>query len=152
MHQDAAEEIPADAVPAIQDLSHHLFEERHPGEAAEGEVEARVQVRPLVEPVRRHRAIHLLDDLAEQFHLIGVRARGRLPRRDDFQPFEHGKDFQDRVARDRRDRRADVRHVHDQTFRLEDLERLANGDRADLEPPGQVVDDEPLAGLQSRTG
>ena len=66
----------------------------------------------------------------------------------DLEALHDGEDLVHRLARDRADRGAHVGDVWHQPLRLEELQGLADRDRAHLELTRQLVDHEPLARLE----
>ena len=89
-----------------------------------------------------------VDHGAKALEVGGGRPSGRGARGDDLEALEQREHLDDRLARDRRDRRADVRDADDQPFGLQQPQRFAHRDDADLEAPREVVDDQPLARRQ----
>jgi len=148
MHEDAAEEIAPDAVPSREHALRHFREHLQARQRADREMEARIHRGPLRVAPGRDRAVHVGDELRERVDLPGVCALGDEPRGDDFEPLEHCEHILNRFGRDRRHRRAGVRHGDDEALGLEHLDGFANGDGTDLEPPGEIVDHQPLAGAQ----
>ena len=90
--------------------------------------------------------VHLSHELGEHIQFDRVAPLGNETGGDRAQAFEQREDVEDRLAGHRRDRGADVRDVGDEPFGLEQLQRLANRDDADLEPACEVIDHQPLAG------
>ena len=120
--------------------------------SADREVEAGVDARPsaAARPASSARSISATSP-ARCVESVAV-ARSAAARGDDLEPFEQREDLDDRLARDRRDRGADVRDAHDQPLRLEQPQRLAHRDDADLELPREVVDDQARARAPARRG
>ena len=143
--QHVAEEVAAHLIPAVEGLHRHLQQHRQAGHRRDGDVELRVEVAPHFEAVALHDGVHLAHQAIEIVEVAGRRPLGRHARGDDLQALHDREDVENRVARQRRDGRADVRHAFDQALRLQQLERLAHRNGADIEALREVLDDQPLA-------
>jgi hypothetical protein len=148
MHQDTAKKIPANPIPVREHPLRHLLQHRQARQRRHGKVELPVHLGPLRGPLRRQGTVHAVDELCEPTQLLRIRPLSHQARSDDFQPLEHGEDVLNRLRRNRGNRRACVRDDDHEALGLEHLDRLADRNRADVQPPREIVDDHPLAGVQ----
>ena len=146
--EHALEVEAAQAIPAIERLRGEVLHHVEAGQLADRQVEAAVQRRPLLAIVGRERGLHRVDLAAEQREVGGASPFGDEARRRHLEAFEDDEHVDDRIARHRRHRGADVRHDLDERFGLQQLQRLAHRDDRDVEAPRQVVDDQTLTRLQ----
>ena len=96
------------------------------------------------EPASSARSISATQ-AGERLEIGGGGALGGDARGDDLQAFEQREDLDDRGARDGRDGGADVRDAQHEPLGLEQPQRFAHGNDADLELPREIVDDQTRA-------
>ena len=140
--QDVTEIVSAHAIPVVDRALHHVVHDGHVGEAADAKMKARVDFRPVQRRTRVERAVHFGDTCRERFEVGRRCSLGRNPRRHELETFEEGEHFDNRRAGNRGDGGTDVGDTQYQPLGLQQPERLAHGDDADLELTRQVVDDE----------
>jgi hypothetical protein len=96
VHENAAEEIAAHAVPPREHAPGHLAEHRQPGQRADREMKPRVHGRPLRVAPGRDGSIHLRDEPLERLDLPRDGALGDDARRNHLEAFEDGEHVLDR--------------------------------------------------------
>src|SRR5205823_2949326 len=142
--EHAAEVEATDTAPPREYALGHLAQHRQTRQRADQQMELGIEAGPLRVPLRFDGFVHVVDQVPERIQLARVPSLRDEPRGDDLEALEHGENVLNRLARNRSDGGASVRNGHDEALRLEDLNRFAHRNDADLEAPCEIVDDQPL--------
>ena len=116
--------------------------------AADLEVEARVEIGPLVVFSFTQGGVHGHHDPFQGVGFFTGHALGGTARGHDLEALHHGEDLVHRLPGNEAHRGSHVGNVGDQALRLEELQAFPHRDRADFELLSQLVDHEAPARLE----